>query len=112
MIKFYLLLVLTTPLKFILIPWAIAGICTAWLRPQWFGWFFAISTLLFVVGAMLIANYAADPAVDGDGTTFFGAAMVIGAFLVVGFLTLILSAPIALYRLRQRDRQAADLETN
>jgi hypothetical protein len=110
-IGFYLLIVLTTPLKYILIPWAIAGLAVSWWRPQWFVWFIVASTLLFIVGAMLLLSYAGDPAVDGDGTTFFGAAMAVGAFLVVGFLTFIVGGATALLRLRHRDRMAADLET-
>ena len=111
MIQFYLLLALTTPAAYVLVPWALAGIFIAWARPHWFVWFFAISTLLFIVGAVLLAGYASDPAVDDDGTTFFGAALFIGAFVVFGFLTLIVCGVTAFLRLRQFDRTAADLET-
>jgi hypothetical protein len=110
-ISFYLTLAVTTSARFVLVPWALVGLILCYWRSRSFGWFFGISALVFLVGAVLVTRYASDPRVDGDGTTIISAAMLMGIFVVFGFLIFLVCGVVTLFRKRHLERLESELET-
>ena len=106
MISFYLTLAMTTPARYVLIPWTLVASIVSLKGPKRFGWFFAISAAILIVGSIALVTWASDPAVDGDGTTVFGAALIAGIFGIYGFLIFLICGVVTVARSHYRSRNS------